>query len=263
MAAHRESIPAASIARLLLVYGAGSVAVRSAACVWNDICDIDFDRAVERTKTRPLASGAISTGGAYLYLAGLTLACTALLYLASDQAWYQGLFGLFFLNSLYPLMKRVVFWPQAWLGFAINWGFIVAWKDLAGPAQSKDVQFMACNILALACWTIFYDSIYACQDMVDDAKAGVKSTALLFGSWIRPILFLFGLLFASLLTAAGRLNNQGPLFYWISIGGTTLHLIWQLFTLDIHNPADCRSKFLSNVNLGWVVAIGLWMDNYL
>jgi len=262
MAARRESIPASSIIQPLLLYGLGSVFLRSAACVWNDLCDIDIDRAVERTKTRPLASGAVSPPGAYLYLAFLSAACLALLSLTSDTAWYQGLFGFFFLNSLYPLMKRVTSWPQAWLGLAINWGFIVVWMDLV-VAQSGDLKFIICIMLALASWTIFYDSIYACQDMADDAKLGVKSTALLFGPWIRPILFLFASLFTSLLAASGILNGQGPIFFMFSVGGASLHLSWQLFTLKISDPGDCQRKFLSNVKVGWIVAIGLWLDNYL
>jgi len=261
MAAHRESIPAASIIQPLLLYGLGSILLRSAACVWNDLCDIDIDRAVERTKSRPLASGTISPGGAYIYLACLSMACMALLSLASNTAWYQGLFGYFFLNSLYPLMKRVTSWPQAWLGLAINWGFIVTWVDLV-ISQTGDLKFITCIMLSLACWTIFYDSIYACQDMADDAKLGVKSTALLFGHWIRPILFLFGSLFAALLTVSGILNGQGPIFFILSVGGASLHLTWQLVTLKISDPGDCQRKFLSNVKVGWIVAIGLWLDNY-
>jgi len=261
MAARQFSVPALSLVQPISLYAIGSVLLRSAACVWNDICDIDIDRAVERTKTRPLASGVLSRRGALAYLAALTAACMALLHFASDQAWYQGLFGLFVLNSLYPLMKRFTHWPQAWLGLAINWGFVVAWLEFSD--QKIDTTFMTCVMLSMACWTIFYDSIYACQDMADDLRLGVKSTAILFGTWFRPIIAAFAASFIFLLAVAGSLNGQGALFFLVSVLGAAAHVTWQLYTLDTKNPSDCKSKFLSNVKLGWIVATGLALDNYV
>jgi len=158
-------------------------------------------------------------------------------------------------------MKRVTHWPQAWLGLAINWGFIVAWLDRSD--QRFDITIVTCVMSSMACWTIFYDSIYACQDMVDDAKLGVKSTAILFGAWFRPVITMFAVMFILLLAMAGVLNGQGPLFFLVSVLGAAAHVTWQLYTLDTKNPADCKSKFLSNVKLGWIVAAGLALDIYV
>jgi len=258
MVAHKYSVPMKSVVGPMSIYALGSILLRSAACVWNDICDVDIDRAVERTKTRPLASGALPITGAYVYLAGLSLACMSLLFYATEQAWYQGLFGFFILNSLYPLMKRVSNWPQAWLGLAINWGFVVAWLDT--HENETNMLFFICAMSSLTCWTITYDSIYACQDAVDDAKLGVKSTALLFGSRLKALISLFAAGFIVLLAIAGHLNGQGRLFYLVSVEGAALHICWQVYTLDPKNPTDCRNKFLSNTKLGAIVATGLWLD---
>jgi len=129
--------------------------------------------------------------------------------------------------------------------------------------QWFDTSFIACVMLSMACWTIFYDSIYACQDLADDKRLGVNSTAILFGAWFRPIITSFAATFVFLLALAGVLNGQGSLFFLISVLGAALHITWQLYTLDTSNPNDCKSKFLSNVKLGWIVAIGLALDNYL
>jgi len=158
-------------------------------------------------------------------------------------------------------MKRFTHWPQAWLGLAINWGFVVAWLDRSN--QQFDSAVVGCVMASMACWTIFYDSIYACQDMVDDAKLGVKSTAILFGSWFRPVVTMFGASFIALFAVAGALNGQGLFFYLVSVLGAAAHVTWQLYTLDTKNPTDCKSKFLSNVKLGWIVAAGLALDIYV
>jgi len=116
-------------------------------------------------------------------------------------------------------------------------------------------------MVSMECWTIFYDSVYACQDLADDIRLGVKSTAILFGSWFRPIIAAFAGSFVILLAVAGMLNGQGPLFFLVSVLGAAAHVTWQLSTLDTNSPDDCKNKFLSNVKLGWIVAIGLALDS--
>ncbi|KAF5378256.1 hypothetical protein D9757_009141 [Collybiopsis confluens] len=254
-------MPLSSVLTRLVVYGAASLTLRSAACVWNDICDVDFDRQVERTKTRPLASGAVSMAGAYLYLILLTMGFVGSLYrLNSPNAFYQGVFDITVLNLIYPLMKRVTYLPQAWLGLAINWGFVIAWVDISGRSIIADKEIMGFGILSFACWTLVYDTIYACQDLNDDKRAGVKSTALLFGSYLSPILQFFAALYVASLSYIGYLNGQGAWFYGISVVGSALHVLWQLSTHNPMSATNCKERFDSNIKLGGIVASGLFVD---
>ncbi|KAJ3936557.1 MAG: UbiA prenyltransferase family-domain-containing protein [Lentinula lateritia] len=263
MSAYKTNMPLSALITRLVVYGVGSLTLRSAACVWNDICDVDFDRQVERTKVRPLASGAVSMAGAYTYLISLTLAFVATLYmLESKEAFYQGVFDVAVLNLIYPLMKRVTYLPQAWLGLAINWGFVVAWVDVSGRSVTSwhDFEVLAYGMVSLASWTIVYDTIYACQDLNDDKRAGVKSTALLFGSYLPAILRLFAAIYIGSLAYIGYLNGQGAWFYGVSVIGSAVHMLWQLGTHNPMNAANCKERFDSNINLGGIVTGGLLVD---
>jgi len=125
MAAYRNSMPPAELILKLIGYLVGSTLLHNAACIINDICDIDFDRQVERTKTRPLASGAVSVFEAVLLLVVHLIVCLWMLSWTNNSAWTWGLVGIFPLHGLYPLMKRWTDWPQAWLGLAMNWGFTI------------------------------------------------------------------------------------------------------------------------------------------
>jgi len=226
-----------------------------AACVINDICDIDFDRQVERTKNRPLASGAVSVPAAWVFLLIQVGIFFWLLSYVNTTSFYVGTFGVFPLHALYPLMKRVTMWPQAWLGLAMNWGLPTAWL-ITSPADVKSSPMWALTFGAF-CWTILYDTIYACQDRKDDVKAGVKSTALLFGDWVKQILGIFAVAFVATLAYAGYQTNQSWVYFTISVGGCAAHLLWQLVTLDPDVPEDCWAKFDSNGTLGFIVAGGM------
>jgi 4-hydroxybenzoate polyprenyltransferase len=154
-------------------------------------------------------------------------------------------------------MKRITYWPQGWLGIAINFGAVVSWLSLTGAV---DYALMGSLLFAMWSWTILYgavcfsrgspparltappDTIYACQDKVDDLKVGVRSTAILFGAWIRPLLTLFGVAFVGALTYAGFLNEQSAAFYMIAVGGTFAHLVWQYVSVDLDNPMSCKRQ---------------------
>ncbi|KAF9043800.1 UbiA-domain-containing protein [Hymenopellis radicata] len=232
--------------------------MRSSACTINDIFDRKMDASVERCKTRPLASGRISVRAASIYLViqyllGLAFFCFTL----EGLALYVAVFQLLPLFAIYPLLKRVTYWPQAWLGFAMNFGFISAWVSVT---NSFDYQILGCALVGCWCWTMLYDTIYACQDIADDLKAGVHSTAILFGTWIRPLLVGCACIFVSGLYFAGCLNNQGLGFFIVSVGGTTLHLVWQFSTVRLDVPESCWTNFNRNGELGWLVWGGLMMD---
>jgi 4-hydroxybenzoate polyprenyltransferase len=151
-------------------------------------------------------------------------------------------------------MKRITFWPQAYLGVAINAGAVVSWLSVV---DKPDYTPPALLMLSMWSWTILYgqslflitsppclisaiDTVYACQDKRDDIRAGVRSTAILFGEWIRPLLIAFGLLFVGALAYAGIINKQGPAFFGLSVGGALVHLVWQYLTVDLEDPKSCK-----------------------
>ncbi|KAF9240006.1 UbiA prenyltransferase [Melanogaster broomeanus] len=217
-----------------------------AGCVVNNILDVDYDRQVERTKSRPLPSGSISMRSAVALLVALVMGSLLFLILASPDplAFRVGLFSIV-LFTLYPLMKRWTNWPQAWLG-------------KSSRHQLPSCMTMNCSIFVG--WTIIYDTIYACLDKHDDAKAGVGSTALYFGPRIRPALSLFSLMFIASLTYAGVVNDQTAIYFVVSVGGAGLHLLWQLATVDFESHKDCFDKVFSNVTLGFIIWLGLVLD---
>lgn len=227
-----------------------------AACTINDICDVDFDRQVERCKNRPLVSGAVSIPAAWVFLFAQTgLFLYILSFAGNDNAWWMGVFGVFPLHAFYPLMKRWTHWPQAWLGLAMNWGLPTAWL-IAAPQDLYSDAMWSLTFGAFA-WTILYDTIYALQDKKDDAKAGVKSTALLFGAYVKQILAVFGAIFVATLAYAGVRTGQNELYFIITVGGAGLHIAYQLITLNDDDPADCFDKFVANGNLGYIVTAGI------
>ncbi|KAF8812833.1 UbiA prenyltransferase [Phlegmacium glaucopus] len=226
----------------------GAFILRSSACTINDIFDRKMDAGVERTRNRPMPSGRISVPAASLFL--------FVQYLIGVIFFYFTVHELAF--AIYPLLKRCTHWPQAWLGFAMNFGFITAW--ISTPGTTVNGPLLASSMTACWCWTMLYDTIYACQDIKDDVKMGVRSTAILFGSWIRPLLVFCGLMFVTMLAIAGYLNGQGLAYFVISVGGTALHLVWQYMTVDLEVPKSCWRNFNRNGQLGWIVWGGLMVD---
>ncbi|KAG6861526.1 hypothetical protein C0995_015259 [Termitomyces sp. Mi166 len=158
--------------------------------------------------------------------------------------WNVGLLALFPLMGIYPFMKRITYWPQAWLevveptsGVAINIGVSMAWATTTASIPTSSLVLSAGCFLYKS--TLPVDTIYACQDKRDDVNAGVKSTALLFGSRIKRILTLFGTIFTCSLTISGILNGQSLLFFVLAVFGGALHLAWQLYTVDVDSPTSC------------------------
>ena len=168
------------------------------------------------------------------------------------------MFGIFPLHAIYPLMKRWTNWPQAWLGWAMNWGVWVAYITVR---HQIDLHIVGALFLGSICWTIVYDTIYAHQDKLDDIKAGIGSTAVLFGDNSKLILSIFASVFVSAIAYAGYNNHQGPAFYAVSVFGTAAHFAWQIGTVDLDIPSSCFEKFLSNGNyLGGIVWSGILLD---
>jgi len=154
-------------------------------------------------------------------------------------------------------MKRVTYWPQVWLGLSASAGMAVAWQHIVG---SLEWEIIAPFAVAIVCWVIHFDSVYASQDRADDIKANIGSTAVLFGSHIRSILTLFCTSFCVLLAYVGYLNNNGVLYYLFAVGSAIIHMGWQLSTVDFEDKRDVMGKFISNGTMGYFIWGGMVAD---
>ena len=227
----------------------GAIAMRGAGCTWNDISDRNIDASVSRTAQRPLPSGAISLKSAYIFLTVQLLTGFLVWLILPGDAKLVALLSLP-LVAAYPFMKRVTWWPQAWLGLTFNWGVLVG----AATATVITVPTLVLY-LGLILWTIAYDTIYALQDREDDALIGVRSTARLFGKKAVLISFCFHLGAAALIALAAAMNDAGR------VGALTalaflLHGVWQTAHLKTTREQDALIVFKSNVYAGAIVALG-------
>ena len=228
----------------------GSVAMRGAGCTWNDITDRDIDAKVERTARRPLPAGLVTLREAHIFL-GLQLAVGFLVWLClPGDAKIVALLSIP-LVAAYPFMKRVTWWPQAWLGATFNWGVLV------GVATAGTVNLPSLVLyVGLGCWTVAYDTIYAIQDREDDALIGVKSTARLFGRHAVLYSFCFFIAAAALIAIASALQGAGRMGAVTALAFLT-HAGVQVTRLKTHGESVSLAVFKSNVWTGALVALGL------
>ncbi len=237
---------------LYLLFALGAFAMRGAGCTVNDMMDREFDRQVARTALRPLASGELSMRQATVFLAAQCFIGLAVLLTLNNTAVALGLASTL-LIALYPLMKRVTHWPQFVLGLAFNWGALMGWTAARGTLDLPALLLYGAGIL----WTLGYDTIYAHQDKDDDARIGVKSTALRFGAATGQWLSFFYagtiVLIAAAVLAAGWSVGLALLIAVLVAG----HCLWQLVWLRINDPAQCLVLFRANRFIGWLVLIPL------
>jgi 4-hydroxybenzoate polyprenyltransferase len=228
----------------------GAIAMRGAGCVYNDIVDADLDRKVARTAERPVASGRVSRKAAWAWLLAL---CGVGLVVLLQLRWEAQLVALGSLGLIaaYPFMKRITWWPQAWLGLVFTWGALVGWAALRGDRLDVLAALYAGSIF----WCIGYDTIYALQDREDDALAGIRSSALRLGTRVREgVLVFYGLALTLWGTAFWLLRED-----WIALlalAPAAAHLLWQVGTLDPADPANPLDRFRSNRFAGLLVAAG-------
>lgn len=232
---------------LMALFGVGAVVMRGAGCTINDILDRDIDGKVARTAGRPIVSGAVSVRGAILFL-GLQLLIGLLILVQLNRFSIMLGIASLLLVFVYPLMKRVTYWPQAWLGLTFNWGALLGWAAVRGDLGWPAVALYVGGFF----WTLGYDTIYAHQDKDDDVLIGVKSAALALGERTRPFVFLFYGLTLGLTALAGALAGLSWVFYPL-LGLAGLQLLWQAADVDIHDGPDCLRKFKSNRLYGWLV----------
>lgn len=235
----------------------GSSLLHSAGCIWNDILDREFDSQVERTKNRPIASGAIGVPGALVFLFIHLAVLFTMIWNFDPHAFQFGVISIVVLPGIYPFIKRISYWPQAWLGLAMNVGVPMAWLS-QGQGLPLSIITMYAGCWA---WTMWYDTIYACQDKRDDVKAGVKSTALLFGDVIKPILTVFASALVVSLWVAGQMNDMGVYYKVISVGGAISYLVMDTITVDLDSPKSCWASFHRNgFQFGGLVWAGVLAD---
>jgi 4-hydroxybenzoate polyprenyltransferase len=237
--------------KMLVLFAIGALVMRGAGCTVNDIVDRDIDAKVARTANRPLASGRLSLKQALIFLAlQLAVGFIILLQLA-PFAIKLGILSLLLVVA-YPFMKRITWWPQAFLGITFNWGALLGYAAVTNDLSWPPVLLYIAGFF----WTLFYDTIYAHQDKEDDALIGVKSTARYFGDRTRTWLTGFAIVTVLLLMGVVSTASLG----WVAklgVIGVALHLAWQTIACDFDNPADCKSKFNSNRFIGWILLSSL------
>ncbi|NVJ68825.1 MAG: 4-hydroxybenzoate octaprenyltransferase [Alphaproteobacteria bacterium] len=242
---------------LMALFAIGALTMRGAGCTYNDIVDRDFDGAVERTKSRPIPAGEVTIKQAWGFLVFQCLIGFAVLIQLNMFAILVGL-GSLVLVAIYPFMKRITYWPQAWLGLTFNWGALVGWAAVRGSMDWPAILLYAGGLF----WTLGYDTAYAHQDKEDDALIGVKSTALALGKKTKPALSLFYGLFIFALLGAGILANLGIIYYPVlALAG--LHLAAQVRRIDIDDAASCLEVFRSNIAFGWIVLLALLLGQLI
>ena len=232
---------------LILWLALGAWAMRSAGCVWNDIIDRDLDSKVERTRLRPLASGRASLAGAWILLALLALIGLVVLLQLGRTAQIVALASLAPVAA-YPFMKRITWWPQAWLGLVFSWGALVGWPVVRGELDPAALILWAGSVF----WVIGYDTVYALQDREDDALVGVKSSALALGRHARAGVAIFYSVALALWAAAlWRVRPDGLAL--IALLPVAAQLGWQVATLRPDDGGDALAKFRSNRTAGLIL----------
>ncbi|MEO1275427.1 MAG: 4-hydroxybenzoate octaprenyltransferase [Pseudomonadota bacterium] len=237
--------------------GIGALLMRSAGCAWNDLTDRNYDGKVERTKLRPIPAGQITPEGAFLFACGLSILAFFVLLTFNLFTIVLACASLG-LVAIYPFAKRFTWWPQVFLGLAFNWGALVGWSAHTGSLGWPPILLYCAGIA----WTLFYDTIYAHQDIEDDALIGVKSTARLFGEASPRWLFGFLVTSVSFLGAAAILalapggQGLGVAAALLGVWAFGWHLAMQLRRVDIDVPEVCMQVFRTNREAGCLPVAG-------
>jgi len=239
--------------RSLALMLVGSVLMRGAGCTFNDIVDRDIDDKVARTRLRPIPSGQVTARRAAVFMVLQALLGLVVLLQFNRTTVLLGVASLV-LVAIYPFMKRITWWPQLFLGLAFSWGALVGWSSQTGSLALPPLLLYLGAIL----WVIGYDTIYALQDIEDDALIGVKSTARLFGPRAREIVAAFYAA-AIVLWGAAIWLVGGSWPSAVGLACAAAIMAWQLLTLDA-NPENARARFYSNGWLGLVLTLTLIAD---
>jgi 4-hydroxybenzoate polyprenyltransferase len=241
---------------MLLIFFVGTVLMRSAGCVMNDIADRKFDGLVERTKNRPLATGEVNVKEACLLAAGLSLLAFGFVLMLNKTTILLSIAALF-LAATYPLTKRFLVIPQAYLGLAFGFGI-----PMAFAATNDYIPLLAWVLLAAnVAWAIAYDTQYAMVDRDDDLKIGIKSSAIFFGKYDVIAIMICYAIMLGLLAYVGKFMGYGR-YYFVGLGAACLLALWQYATIKKRLKEDCFKAFLRNNWIGLSVFLGLVADYY-
>ncbi|KAI1776759.1 prenyltransferase [Hypoxylon cercidicola] len=243
-----QRVPLTDIVHALIVVTVGSFFLSNAIHGWNDIIDAPIDRLVARTRGRPIVRGAISIRGALIFTLSQCLgAGVVLLALPTTTTWVAipGIIG----NIYYPWSKRHTHFAQFVLGFCLAWGVYVGTAVVGVDRMADMLAPTTCLFLSSVLWTVIYDTIYAFQDIVDDEKIGLKSTAVLFREWTKPFLWVSLSCVAVLLVAYGQFCAAGIGFYSVAMGGCLLSLGTMILKVDLRSPLSCW----------WWFRYGFWL----
>ena len=227
--------------------------MRAAGCVINDYLDRDFDPQVARTRARPLASGAVSPREALWVFAALMVVAFLLVLTLNRQTILLSFAGAF-IAATYPLAKRFTNLPQVYLGVAFSWGIPMAFSAQNAALMPLAWWLLATNLL----WTVAYDTMYAMADRPDDMKAGIKSTAILFGRFDLVINALLQALALGNLALIGIFLDLDPIFY-LGLGAAALTAVYQFYLCKDRDRQRCFKAFLNNIWFGGFVFVGLWL----
>ncbi len=239
--------------RLLAWFLVGAIAMRGAGCVYNDIVDADLDRQVARTAARPVASGAVRPRAAWLWLGMLCLIGLAVLLRLPRPAQIAALASLAPVAA-YPFMKRITWWPQAWLGIVFSWGALVGWLAI----RPDRPEVLALLYVGSTAWVIGYDTIYALQDREDDALVGIRSSALRMGRHVRSGVTGFYAGAVLCWGAAFWLMRLDPLAV-LALLPVVAHLGWQVLTLNEGDPESPLARFRANRTAGALMALACFV----
>lgn len=245
--------------KYLIFFFIGSIIMRSAGCVYNDIIDKKIDFRVQRTKKRLIASGKISVTTAWLSISFLIIPALIILFQFNNFSKILGLSSSLLIIT-YPFMKRITFWPQLFLGFTFNWGVLLGWSVFFENITLETIILYMTGVF----WTLGYDTIYALQDKVDDLKIKVKSTAIKFGHDLKNFLFFCYISSITLLVALGFLTGRS-FIYFILIAIAALHLVFQVIIIQkikSNNKDKIQKVFNSNNSFGLLIFLIFFLEIY-
>ena len=240
----------------ILLFFLGSILMRSAGCIFNDIVDRDLDKKVQRTRERPIASGKISVSKSFIYI---FLLCLVALLILLQFNWLTIVLGLssMTLVFIYPFMKRITYWPQLFLGLTFNWGIIMGWTSITNNISIEPIILYLSAIF----WTLGYDTIYGLQDIHDDEIVGVKSTSMKFKNNVKVFVGICYSLFVLCILILGLLMEIDK--YLLALSAFfILSLIYQIKIFKTDSPTSCLFSFKINNLTGLLVFLFIFSFNF-
>ena len=242
--------------KYLILFFLGSVLMRSAGCIFNDIVDRNLDKKVERTKKRPIASGKISVFESFFYVVILCLIALSVLLQFNKITIILGMSSMF-LAFAYPFMKRITYWPQLFLGLTFNWGIIMGWTSITNNISIEPFILYVAAIF----WTLGYDTVYGLQDINDDEIIGVKSTSIKFKNNVKLFVGICYSLCVICILILGLLMEIDKYLLTLSMF-FILSLIYQIKTFEVNNPQSCLNSFKSNNLTGLLIFLFIFSFNF-